>query len=295
MAGSVQDLGRQIIKKMFRGNGGWHGLLGFLVATAYWPNIAGAGYAPRWVVIAVAVPAALILAGPIRVTAAHWAGTLFVGWCLLTLAWSPTSFDSIAAAMWLLMLASIFCLGSTLEDTRPIIIGFALGMTVSSAIAIVQFSGWRFLRDAETPSGLFVNRNFLAEAAALALASVIGHRLWWLVPGLLPSIMLTQARGATAALAGVIALFLWRISRIATIAGTVALFIALAVASYYGSGLKLCTIKQRLAIWADTAQGITWTGYGLGSYYGIQPTYITRLDAMVIRPDHAHHFSYLIQ
>ena len=48
---------------------------------------------------------------------------------------------------------------------------------------------------------------------------------------------------------------------------------------------------ERLNIWQDTLDGLTFWGHGLGSYWDMFPHFASRIDVLVpiqTRPDHAH-------
>lgn len=268
------------------------GVTAFLAAAAYWPGISGAATAPRWAVIAVLVPGLAFFRVSARFAAAHLAGLAFVAWCAASLAWTETPLDSTGAMWRLVLLGGLFYLGSTIEDLRPVLIGFALGVMVSSCFAVAQFAGYRLLPEVETPSGLFVNRNFLAEAAALCLVGCVASRLWWCIPALLPAIVLTGARGAILGLLAGILLWGWQHSRKAVLVACVLTILPVAaVTAYRGEGLRLNSIEGRFQLWADTIEGLTWTGHGYGSFYGTYPALAQRTDTLATRPDHTHNDS----
>lgn len=239
--------------------------------------------------IAVIPAAMLFFSGQIKFTTAHLAGLLFGAWCLATLSWTDTPLDSQGAAAKLILLGTVFCLGSILKDLRPVMTGFALGLMISSVIVLAQVSGYRFLPEVESPSGLFVNRNFLAEAAALCIVGCVAYRLWWCIAGLLPSIILTGARGAVLGLTCALVLWGWQRARRATIVSLVVLLAAVAiVTAYRGEGLRTQSIEGRFALWSDAYEGLTLAGRGIGSFYGTYPAFAQRTDAMASRPDHMH-------
>lgn len=262
---------------------------GFLISSAYWPGISGASTAPRWIIAAIALSTALFFIRRIKFTIAHLAGTAYLIWAALSLLWTSAPLDSIGA-WFVIPLACAFCLGSTTQDLRPLWVGAALGVTVSSLLAIGQWYGWRPFPEIESPSGTFVNRNFLAEFAVLVAAACVTERLWWALPGLLPAIILTQARGAWVALFVVSLVSLRQWSR--PLAHGIALWcfmLACGVgASWLGDGWKLTGITTRLWLWLDTVQGLTWMGHGIGSFYVTFPAFATHFNTLASRPEHAH-------
>ena len=143
------------------------GLFGFALMTAYWPNISGVATTPRWDV-AVLLAVVLFVAPRVRMTAAHWLGALLMGWLLLSLTWSNGRDDGIDIAFRMGCAAVAFAVGSLIKDIRPLIQGAALGIGISSAVAIAQWLGWHGMEQKGGAfSGLFFDRNRLAAAAAL--------------------------------------------------------------------------------------------------------------------------------
>lgn len=241
---------------------------------------------PRWVAQAAVVPIALCFVGPIRLTHAHAFGTLFCCWAGFSLLWTPTWFDSVDAAWKLGLLAATFALGSTLKDLRPFYAGAAVGIAISAIVALAQFAGYRFLPEVQTPSGLFVNKNFLGEAAALVLVACAAHRMRWAIPGALLALMLTGARGAVLGVIVALAAWMWPKNRNLTIAllcGVVGLSVLMVLTGYGMAG-----IANRFAIWRDTLDGLTLIGHGFGSFYGLGPEYALRTDSYFERNAHAH-------
>lgn len=264
----------------------WLGVFGFLLCAGYWPGVASPAMTPRWALQAAVIPLALCFAGPIRLTHAHAVGFLFCCWAAFSLLWTPTWFDSVDAAWKLGLLATAFCLGSTLKDLRPLYAGMAIGIALSAIVALSQILGFRYLPEVQTPSGLFVNKNFLGEAAALVLIACVAHRMRWAIPGALLALMLAGARGAVLGVVFALAAWLWPKSKRLT----AALLIAIAGLSVLMvvTGYGMAGIVARIAIWRDTLSGLTLTGHGFGSYYGLGPEYALHTDSYFERNAHAH-------
>ena len=168
------------------------GFLAFLVMTAYWPGFSGAATVPRFTAMACA--SILVLIGPrIALTTAHVAGLLFLAWCAASIGWSDLPDDAIGALFRLLLLTAAFALGSQLGSLRPVMIGAVAGLAISSALAIAQWYGWRGLPQGVMPAGLFYNKNYMAEVAALVLIWALAERMWLAVPALLPAVVLPMA------------------------------------------------------------------------------------------------------
>ena len=259
------------------------GALAFLTSALFWPGVAGAATVPRWAVIALVVP---VLLKDQRLTAAHAAGALFLIWAALSMAWNPATLDGIGALLVLAMLAACFCLGNQLIDLRKVYIGAALGVTVSSVVAIFQWFGFHQVASWGGPGGLFVNGAFMAETAALVLVVLVSERLWWLIPGVLPALLLPDARDAVLAVATatVVALrrsrFIWLLVAVVPIA-----------AYFYVTAKGYGSINERLEIWHSTLDGVTLFGHGIGSFWSLYPAYDLRPVAPIAllnTPEYAH-------
>jgi hypothetical protein len=260
------------------------GALAFLVMVAYWPGFSGAAIAPRW--SAIALGAILVLIGPrIRWTVAHAIGAGFIAWCALSLAWSDQVGDGIGAMFRLLLLATGFILGSQLTTLRPAMMGAAAGLAISSALAIAQHFGWDGVLQGTRPAGLFYNKNYLAEAAALVMIWAFAERFWWVALGVLPAIVLPVARGALLAVSATAVILLWRRSRAAAlgVAG-----IALAVIGYTLLTASLISVDQRGAIWRDTFDHVSLLGYGFGAFAETFPSIARHFVMIADRPAQAH-------
>jgi hypothetical protein len=257
------------------------GLLAFAVAVAFWPGIAGAATTPRWAMVGAA---AFLLRDRTATIADLWFG-LFIAWSALTLLWAGVAqWDGIGALLVLILLFSGFWLGNQLADLRAVYIGAAIGLSVSSLIAVAQAIGWQAVPTITPISGLFVNGNFLAEAAALILVAVVVEKLWWIVPGLLPALALPLARGAI--LAAAVALMVhygakWRIA-LPIAAVCIAIF---GVALIHKSDASLI---ERIAIWRSALNGLTFFGHGIGSVWSQFPAYDLRPLPHLDSPENLH-------
>ena len=261
------------------------GVVGFLATALYWPGVSGAATVPRWAALFLIVPW-LIRGDRIRdATPYLWGGAFFVV-AVVSLAWTPQILDGIGLLFWLMILAALFWYGSEIENPRPLYIGASLGVTISSVVALFQWFGFRPVETLGpalfAPAGLFVNPLFLGEAAALLIVAAVAERLWWLLPGLVPALILTQARGATLAAAIALAIHFrgalrWMIAAAIPIglAG-----IALYLSTDYGS-------SERLDIWRSVIHGITPLGHGLGSFWQAYPAFDLRPFALSY-PEYAH-------
>jgi len=261
---------------------------GLLLTVAYWPGISGAATTPRWDVAAL-LTIVLFAAPRIRLTAAHCVGVALVGWLLLTLTWSEGRLDGVDAAFKLIIIAVAFAVGGLIEDVKSLFAGAAVGITVSSGIAIAQVYGWQGLPSyADLPSGLFYNADRLASAAALVFVGAVALRLWRFIPGVLPALILPQSRGALLASAAGVGVLCWNIPGFRW---RLLLVIPVAVAAYAFVHRGVDTgITERLAIWRDTFDALNWMGHGLGAFWTTFPSHAFHFGDALLRshPDHPH-------
>jgi hypothetical protein len=260
----------------------------FALAVAFVPWFTNAATAPRWALLSVGVPLLVSIFPPYRVVEkidmATALGLAFLAYAAASLAWTPDPYQGTWLLWQWLLLAGAFTLGSRLSCLRPVVVGAGLGLAISGAIAVAQALGWQSIPQNNAPAGLFVNRNYLAEAAVLALVGAVGFRLWWLAAALVPAIVLPTARGAAVALAGVGAAWLWTRSRLAA-----ALLIAgMAAALPLTYSAHNASIGQRVDLWKSTVAGLTWTGSGVGSFYARFPSHAPDWPLLEHRPAHAH-------
>lgn len=221
----------------------------------------------------------------VRMTALHWLGAAWLAYATASLWWSPSGSESI----WHMgVIAGCFAWGSTLRggDMRPLWIGLALGVTVNSVIVLFQVNGITVVPQTHPPAGLLVNKMVLGWLAAMVLIALIREQLWWFIPGVLPSFLLTEARAA--ALAFCVAGVAWLWPRNRKCAVVIALGIVLMAAGVWKSNYRISSIDERAAIWADTWDALTPSGRGIGSYLYYFPLIDTRLDTSVGRAEHAH-------
>lgn len=256
----------------------------FALTAAFWPGISGAALTTRWAVLALAVP--ILFPAKVRVTWAHIAVFGLVAWSAYSVSWSPSLPDAMVGLVYLTLIAGCFCIGAASGDNlRGVFVGASIGAALSSAASIAQvFFGWTGVAQFSVPGGLFINPNIMGEAVALILMGAVVHRLWWAIPLIAPAFLLSGSRGAYVAIAcGLVA---WARSRVVTGAFLILIAVSGIVISTHGHRIE--SIKERFAIWADTIDGMTLRGNGVGSFYALYPATATRTDTLKSRPKHAH-------
>lgn len=297
-------------------------ILGFLLAAIYLPGISGAAVASKWAVLAVGLP--LLIKLPTRFTVAHAFGLAFLGWLALSLLWTPNRYDGVSELIRFVILAQAFLLGEQ-ADIGRIFRGMAYGLCVSSAVLLLQLFWPDIVQHQTTHAGLYINSGTLAEISSAILVGVIvsgmrggveGHagqslfkldaprhsmrgigspriagvesspRIWFLMAGLLPCVVLPQSRGAWLGLVAAVMLWLWSKSRVSALV-LVALTV-ICITYSFSIGFHISSVEQRLGMWGDTVRGLTWLGHGVGSYWTDYAYLNTTMDTFIERPEHAH-------
>jgi len=137
-------------------------LLGFAVAAAFVPGFVDAAMGPKWAVLAVGVPISLALLE--HEDLPLWSFAWLIAAAVPTW-WAVDRLHALDELLHLVILAGAFYLGACARDLRPVWIGLGAGVALSTVIAIAQLLGFDYLAQVAPPAGLFVNRNYLGEAA----------------------------------------------------------------------------------------------------------------------------------
>lgn len=205
--------------------------LAFLISVAFVPGIANSATSPRWVLAALS---SYFLSLP---------ALLFAAYVLYFLTSSPD-----AAFKWAIV-AAAFCWGQRTDDETAgkVAEAFAAGILVSGVVAAAQWLGYDVVsRLPGHAAGLFVNKNYLGEAACAAF--VLGMR--FSIAAMLASLPALVLSGSRASwLAALIAFGInaeWRrtwgwLAAAATLAWS---------AGWLGDGLSM---MQRFELWRDAA------------------------------------------
>lgn len=259
-----------------------------LTALAFYPLAIEPGQVGRWAVLSAGLPLVALLAGPVRITAPM---VLFAGWLgyvWLSLLWTPSTLDGLDAAWRWTLFATAVLVGAA-GSVRIPLVAFAAAMAAMGAVAAAQaWGGLDWFPQRAEPGALFVNRNYLAEALAMAAVASVGLRLWWAVPGIVLGLVLTGSGGAFLALGAVLAAWLllherWGLSGLLAPAGISLLVFAEADA---------VSLAQRLHMWSDALGGLSLFGHGVGSFPSIYPLIGTpggnHLFAFDVGPAHPH-------
>lgn len=265
--------------------------LGFGVAAAYWPGIAGAASTPRWAVIALGVPALLLLFPPAQArgrSGADWMAGILLIWAIASLTWSASMMAGVGELIALLVLAMAWRLGADVKDIGPVYDGFAFGMALNAVVALAQTLGFEGIEQTAAPGGLFLNCNAMGNAAALAVPMALRKGRAWMLPGIALALVLSSSRLSIAAVGVMLVVTLWRDgARLASVglAGLAMLAVGLLCVIEPG---KVGSAWERIALWHDTLSGLTAFGHGLGSFRSAFPALANDFDLTASRPIHPH-------
>jgi len=252
--------------------------LGLLLPISYLAGFTGTAILTQWVVLSVILPWALFRKGPF--TFYHGLGLVFLVYSCASLLWVPNVNDSVLGVWHLLICALAFWLGTTAPSLTQLWRGLALGLSISSLIAVAQYFGfesvYRNIGPVPGYSGLLFNSTVSGAATALVILALFCERLWLYIPLLLPGLYLSHSRGAYLILAvGLLAKYIhW----------TTALLI-IAVCGLLAIYFVDSSNALRLQIWSVAYAKLTPWGWGVGSFYDI---WYQSKDAVLIHPEFVH-------
>lgn len=256
------------------------GAYAFAIGVVFWPGTPGASISPRWALIGMGV---WLFVKPVLITTQHVAILLLLTWSALTLTWSQFGYDGVDAWLRLFFLCGAFWMGSSVDSLRPVYIGFALSLGVSSVIVIAQWYGWQGIPQSVSPAGLFMNKNTVAEISALVLVGLVASKLWRFVPFVVPALIIPQSRAAIMAVG--VALVVSHVRRPAILFGLMGFLVT--VIALWAMQHPLGSFSDRWSYYTDTARQLTFFGHGLGSFNGLFPSFASS-DTLAVRTDHVH-------
>lgn len=260
-------------------------IIGFAVATAFCPSMAGGATSPRWAVIALAA-SMLLFCQPRRagLTTANAAALALLGWVASSALWTAFPLDAIDEIGRLVLISIAFMLGGIL-DQRATLYGMAVGVAISGVVAAAQLSGYAGIPQVAVPGGLFFNKNYMAEAAALVLVYAVARNERVMAALCAAATLLPATRAVLLAIgAAALSQLPARLRWVALIGAAAALPPALAIALVVTGDTSL---GDRIAIWQDTFAHITLFGYGIGSFVETYP-HIAAAYVRQTRPMHPH-------
>jgi hypothetical protein len=252
--------------------------LGLIVATCFVPGYTGAIIPTQWAVLSILLPLGLWrsgVMGPIGLL-----GLAILAFGALSMLWAPNTWDA-GFGLWLLCIwAMAVWFGSTVDDFRPLWQGLAVGLWVSSAIAIFQALGYQpVLTYADHPSGLFYNSTLLGASACLVILALVSQRQWFYIPGVLPALVLAQSRGAFLVLTLALLTRWLRVRYILCAMALAALVLVLTL-----NGLETDSDLVRLTVWGATLRELNLFGHGIGSFV----TFLIATPSRMLYPGTVH-------
>jgi len=257
-------------------------LISFVFTILFFPGFSSPSVSPRWVYLAIVIPAVLFFFNTERLKTGIIMLGLVVAYITISFLWSPLDYEFLLGYSHLLILCGAFFIGASIPSIRSLLIGAAIGLGINSIFVGFQTEGWSLVQQSASPAGLFMNKNLLAEFSALILVGLLYEKLWWWAVPVLPCLVFTQARGAIVAVIVAVALGQRRSVAIPVIAALAVFGVSVAVVVPGHSFL------QRLDIWKDTIENLTWLGHGWGQFFVTFPQHATHMDTLLERPEHAH-------
>lgn len=260
-------------------------VLGFLVSSLFVVGWTGAATAPRWGVLFVLVPIIFLSSKRVALNRGHLAILTLLAFAWASLNWSAAFYDSLLALLQLTWIVLLVWIGSAQENLEQTYVWTSAGVGISSLLTIVQTISpetLAFIPEVSAPAGLFINKNVLAEAAALCLVAMLWHKRWILALLLVPAVTLTFCRAVWLALGLAFVVRLASFSRILGIGAAIGLIVGTWwIVGWFPNA-------ERLAFWESTSGVLNFWGYGFGSFYYWQPALPVSYDFGYYRSEHAH-------
>ena len=177
---------------------------------------------------------------------------------------------------WLLLaLALALVIGWSLTSLKPLFRGLAVGLSLSSAVAVTQALGMTEIVILEKPAGFFFNSTIQAAAIALVIIAIVCQRDWRYIPAMLPGLWLAHSRGGwLVLLAGLVSRFF----------GWQALLLTVSIAAAASLSVMGPSDIDRIMIWSVAWRELTWLGHGAGSFANM----LFQADDGIHYPGHVH-------
>jgi hypothetical protein len=254
-----------------------------LATVAYLPGVLSVSTLGRWLVLALAASAGLMLVSSGRrgkpvLGTGHWLALLFLAYVAVSMSWSVSPLDTAGALVQYAILAGLFLISSLGRDhLRAATTAISAGLLISLLIAVVQLLGHDLpIRATDVPAGLFLSRNALGEISAVVLVLAVCQRNWIAAPVPLALVAISGSRGALFAVAVATLYLLWQVApwRLAlplTLSAVLAGWFALALDAL--DGTRYASMMLRLEIWDVTAVNVTPLGFGAGTFAAALPFY----------------------
>lgn len=240
--------------------------LATLLPVCFVAGYTGATMPTQWAVLSACLPLGLWRSS--QTTVLHWLGGSFLIYLIFTFAWIDNWYTAILGMWYIFMWTLAFHWGSTMPTLEPMWKGLAIGLSISSTIAIAQAFGLAWPpTDIATHGmpGLLFNPTVQGMAIAVCLVGLASNGLWRWMPLLWIGCILAQSRGAWLVLA------LTALARFVHWSVALALLLGGSFAFIHFAG---DSDIQRLQIWGQAIRGLTILGWGPDSFndvYSIIP------------------------
>lgn len=246
--------------------------LGLVLPICYVASYTGAAIPTQFPVLSIALTAGLWRRGNLGAMLPLFFST---AWAALSLTWAP-NLDTAIYGLWVMCIwAMSFWLGTTLLSLEGLWRGLAIGMSISSAVAVAQWLGWSAI-PSDGNAGLLYNTTLQGLCIAIVMLGLWVNGLIAYIPALLPGLILANSRGAYVVLAaGVLAQF-GKFQAIAIMLSLAVIY----VFTFYGP-----SDVERLQIWLVSGLGISWHGMGVGTFEAV---FYHDFAGIKHRPGHAH-------
>lgn len=230
--------------------------LGLILPVCFVAGYTGATIPTQWGLLSIVLALSLWRKAPFNFL--HELGVMFCLYALASALWATNYHTSVLGLWFVAIWALSFRLGGTITNLEPLWRGLAIGLSVSSAVAVAQALGYRFGESNGTNiAGLLYNATVQGLACALVLVALVSHRLWWYTPPLLVGLALSQSRGAVLVL--IATLFAKYTHWLLALA-------ALVVSSLAATALLNPSDNLRLVLWGQTLRNLSPFGWGPNSY-----------------------------
>ena len=256
--------------------------LSLLLTVCFIPGITGASVPTQWAVMSCVLPLGLWRGD--RLVLGHKLLFLFAAWALLGLFWRHND-ASIVRGLWLVFMWILaYHLGSTFSRLDDMYRGLAVGLAISTVVAIFQVLGYHPVQvywDGIYP-GLFFNTTLSGALCTLAILGLIEYGRWWYIPPVALGLIISNSRGAYLVLATSLVAKWNRWAALLMLAVSATIFIHLAGPT----GPHAESDAQRLQIWQVAWNGLRWLGWSAGGFSDIYYYDIVRKSA--VYPEFVH-------
>lgn len=252
-----------------------------LLPVAFLPGLISGATSPRWALMSFLIPIMLWTVDMRKIPHVKILAAILL-YCAISIAWMEIRLDGYMELWHMALLVGVFAIGASTERIEKPLYWMALSVAITAPLAALQSFGYIGIGQVAEPAGLFINKNIYAEISAALLVAMILSRQWAITIALSVIVVLTQEKASFVALVVAATIWLWPRYRVFSFLMIVVLF----VCGYFM--LSHGMANSRIDIWADTIQGMTVLGNGIGSFWTEYPTSATHYDVLNFRPEHAH-------